>query len=164
MNRILIVLILALLSSCRTDDEGLQQVDQITQIYIDSAGQDMLNSKLINSYVSVSMNDDYGDTDNVPVSFTMKKNSDTVNYIEYIAGARRVLIDSADSSKKIYESRIALNMQKKISASSQVLVNDTLILRYVSAPEIFYLNEAWYNKVKVFGKISGQPNIIQVHK
>ncbi len=164
MKKIFFLLIFLAFLSCRKGDEGLQQIDQIAHIYIDSAGQDMLNSTLLNSYISVSMNDDYGLTDNVPVSFTPKKTADTINYIEYIAGARRVLVDSADSQRKIYESRIALNMMKKTSDTTQVSVNDTLILRYVNSPEIFFLNEAWYNKIKVFTKTPGQPNVLQVHK
>ena len=49
--------------SCRNDDVEVQQIDQILQIYIDSAGQDMLNSNLDGGYTSISMNDVYGITD-----------------------------------------------------------------------------------------------------
>lgn len=164
MRHLFFFLLIISLFSCRKGDEDVQKIDQITHIYIDSAGQDMLNSKLLNSYIAVSMNDDYGITDNVPVSFTLKKTADTVNYLEYVAGAKRILVDSSDAQRKIYESRIALNMIKKTSDSTQVKVNDTLILRYVNAPDIFYLNEAFYNKVKVFSKTPGQPNLVQVHK
>ncbi len=164
MKHLLFLLVVLSFLSCRKEDEGVQQIDQITHIYIDSAGQDMLNSTLLHSYISVSMNDDYGLTDNVPVSFTPKKTADTVNYLEYIAGATRMLVDSSDAQRKIYESRISLSMLKKTSDTTQVNVNDTLVLRYVNSPEIFFLNEAWYNSTKVFTKTPGQPNVLQIHK
>ncbi|MCB4234233.1 hypothetical protein LDL59_01505 [Kaistella anthropi] len=51
----------------------VQQIDRILQVYIDSAGQDMLNSNLKGGYTNISMNDVYGITDNAPVSFNQKK-------------------------------------------------------------------------------------------
>lgn len=119
-----LVVLLAFLS-CRKDDLEVQQIDQILQVYIDSAGQDMLNSNLKGGYTNISMNDVYGITDNAPVSFNQKKDADTISYIEYVAGSRRVLVDSS-ASQKIYESKIALAMTKVINDSTNYSINDTI--------------------------------------
>ena len=73
------------LISCRNDDSDVQKIDQIIHLYIDSAGQDMLNSNIPGSYVSVQGNDEYGLVDSAPVNFSNKKDADTVNYLEYVA-------------------------------------------------------------------------------
>ena len=47
------------LISCRNDESDVQKIDQIIHLYIDSAGQDMLNSNIPGSYVNVQGNDEY---------------------------------------------------------------------------------------------------------
>ena len=79
------------LISCRNDDRDVQKIDQIIHLYIDSAGQDMLNSNIPGSYVNVQGNDEYGLVDSAPVNFSNKKDADTVNYLEYLAGAELIL-------------------------------------------------------------------------
>ena len=76
--------------SCRNDEATVQKIDQIIQLYIDSADQDMLNTNIKGGYTNARMNDVYGLTDTAPVNFSPKKDNDTVSYIEYIAGARRI--------------------------------------------------------------------------
>ena len=79
------MLVLSLLGvSCRNANDDAQKIDQRVQIYIDSAGQDMLNSKIMGSYQSIVLNDVYGDTDVATVPLTLKKNTDTTYYIEYL--------------------------------------------------------------------------------
>ncbi len=151
------------LSSCRNDD-AVQKIDQITALYIDSAGIDMFNSKILGSYSSVSLNDVYGLTDSSPVPFTLKKDVDTLNYLEYMAGARRIGIDSSDMNAKIYQSKIALNLNRKLNDSTNVLTTDTLTINYVYRPDLFSIQSAWYNKDLVFTKIAGQPNVIKISK
>ncbi len=155
--------IIALLS-CRNNDEPIQQIDQIVHLYIDSLGQDMLNKKIAGSYISVSLNDVDGLTDNAPVTYLMKKDADTVDYIQYIAGAKRILTDSIDANHKTYRSRIALKMILKVNATTQSTTNDTLILNYQYTPEYFRVSSALYNNKPVFTKAEGQPNIIKIHK
>ena len=87
------------LISCRNDESDVQKIDQIIHLYIDSAGQDMLNSNIPGSYVNVQGNDEYGLVDSAPVNFSNKKDADTVNYLEYLAGARRIGIDSVGDNK-----------------------------------------------------------------
>ncbi|MGA9211109.1 hypothetical protein [Kaistella sp.] len=148
--------------SCRSGEESVQKIDQVIKLYIDSAGQDMLNAKLSGSYVFTSMNDVYGLTDNAPVSVSIKKNSDTINYIEYLAGAKRIGIDSS-GSMKIYESKIALRLTKKIHDSNRV-TNDTMTIQYQSTPNLFQVAKIWYNGTLQFTKVEGQSNTVKIVK
>lgn len=148
--------------SCRNDVE-VQQIDQIIQLYIDSAGQDMLNTNLESGYTNIQMNDVYGITDSAPVSFNQKKDADTINYIEYLAGARRIAIDSS-ASNKVYESKIALSMTKKINDSVSYSINDTMTVQYNSSPQLFQVAKVWYNGELKFTKVQDQPNIVKIVK
>lgn len=151
------------LLSCRSDEEGVQRIDQLIQIYIDSAGQDMLNTNISGGYSNLRMNDVNGFTDSAPVSFNIKKNKDTVSYMEYIAGARRIGIDSSGTSKT-YESKIALFYNKRINDSTLTINNDTLIVHYTSTPTIFQVSKIWYNNELKFTKVEGQENIVEIQK
>lgn len=165
MKNLFFLFLIAFLAflSCRNDDEEVQQIDQIIQFYIDSAGQDMLNTNLKNGYTNIKMNDVYGITDSAPVSFNQKKDTDTINYIEYLAGAKRIAIDST-ASNKIYESKIALSMTKKINDSVNYSINDTMIVQYNSSPQIFQVSKVWYNGQLKFTKVQDQPNIVKIVK
>lgn len=149
--------------SCRSDEDSVQKIDQVINLYIDSVGQDLLNVKVPGSYVSSSMNDVYGLTDNAPVSFAVKKDTDTINYIEYVAGAKRIGIDSSGSTKT-YESKIALFLTKKINDSTNRVSNDTLTIQYLSTPSLFQVSKIWYNDVLQFTKVEGQPNTVKIVK
>ena len=148
--------------SCRSDDDSVQRIDQVVNLYIDSLGQDMLNSKVPGSYTNSRMNDVYGLTDNAPVSFTIKKDADTISYIEYLAGAKRIGIDSSGTSKT-YESKVALFLTKKVNDSNRV-TNDTITIQYLSTPELFQVSKLWYNGVLQFTKVEGQPNTVKIVK
>lgn len=156
-------IVLLALSSCRKDEID-QQIDQIAQIYIDSAGIDMLNSKLTNSYTSIQMNDVYGLTDNAPVSFNIKMDQDSLYYIEYVSGAKRKEQDSSNLNAKIYQSKIALNLRRPTGTTTSVMTHDTLVINYQFSPVIFKIQKVWYNNNLVFNKIDGQPNIIKITK
>jgi len=149
--------------SCRNDDFAVQRIDQIINLYIDSAGQDMLNSNIKKSYSRVQFNDVYGLTDTAPVNFSLKKNNDTISYVEYLAGAKRRGVDSV-GEVKTYESKIALILTKKINDSTTVIKNDTMTIQYISRPEIFQVSRVWYNRVLTFTKVEGEPNIVKVRK
>ena len=148
--------------SCRSDEDSVQRIDQVINLYIDSSGQDMLNSKVPGSYTNSRMNDVYGLTDNAPVSFTIKKDADTISYIEYLAGAKRIGIDSSGTSKT-YESKVALFLTKKVNDSNRV-TNDTITIQYLSTPELFQVSKLWYNGVLQFTKVEGQPNTVKIVK
>lgn len=158
----LILIVFFALLSCRSDEDSVQKIDQVINLYIDSLGQDMLNSKVPGSYMNSQMNDVYGLTDNAPVSFTIKKDADTLSYIEYLAGAKRIGIDSTASSKT-YESKVALFLTKKVNDSSKV-TNDTITIQYLSTPQLFQVSKIWYNGVLQFTKVDGQPNTVKIVK
>ena len=158
----LTIIILSAFLSCRSDEDAVQRIDQVINLYIDSLGQDMLNSKVPESYTNSRMNDVYGLTDNAPVSFTIKKDADTISYIEYLAGAKRIGIDSSGTSKT-YESKVALFLTKKVNDSNRV-TNDTITIQYLSTPELFQVSKLWYNGVLQFTKVEGQPNTVKIVK
>ncbi|KIA89346.1 hypothetical protein [Kaistella jeonii] len=149
--------------SCRNDDRAVQQIDQILNIYIDSAGQDMLNSKIKGSYITIRWNDINGLTDTAPVSFNNNKDADTLNYMEYLAGAKRIAIDSSGSSKT-YESKINLFLTKRINDSTTSTGKDLMVIHYTSTPELFQVSSIWYNNILKFTKVQGQPNIVKITK
>ncbi|WP_027375963.1 hypothetical protein [Kaistella palustris] len=156
-------LILFAVLSCRNTDDGIQRIDQILNLYIDSAGQDMLNSKIPGSYSNIRWNDIYGLTDNAPVSFTTKKDADTLTYLEYLAGAKRKLIDSAGVTKT-YESRIALALTRKVTDSTTSVANDTMTIQYTATPELFQISKVFYNGILQFTKAGTEPNTIKIQK
>ena len=154
---------LLLIISCRNDENSIQKIDQVLHLYIDSAGQDMLNSNIAGSYTNISWNDVYGLTDNSPISFSNIKDVDTVNYLEYLAGAKRRGIDSTIDSKT-YESRIALLLTRKINDSTTTITNDTMVIQYKYTPEIFQVSKVWYNDILKFTKVGDEPNIVKISK
>lgn len=150
-------------SSCRKDDEVIQRIDQVINLYIDSAGVDMLNTNIPGGYSNIQMNDVNGLRDSAPVSFTLKKDADTINYIEYTAGARRIGVDTL-SFPKIYESEIALILNKKVNDSTSNVINDTMTVHYSLTPELFQVSKVWYNGVLQFSKNEGVINTVKVTK
>ena len=151
------------LISCRNDDSDVQKIDQIIHLYIDSAGQDMLNSNIPGSYVNVQGNDEYGLVDSAPVNFSNKKDADTVNYLEYVAGARRIGIDSVGDNKN-YESKIALILTKKVNNTTNAVIKDILTIQYSSTPTSFQVSKVYYNNILKFTKVEGEPNIVKITK
>ena len=151
------------LISCRNDDRDVQKIDQIIHLYIDSAGQDMLNSNIPGSYVNVQGNDEYGLVDSAPVNFSNKKDADTVNYLEYVAGARRIGIDSVGDNKN-YESKIALILTKKVNNTTNAVIKDILTIQYSSTPTSFQVSKVYYNNILKFTKVEGEPNIVKITK
>lgn len=149
--------------SCRNEDENIQRIDQIIQLYIDSAGQDMLNSKIPGSYTDIKINDVYGLTDTAPVSFSLKKDADTVTYLEYVAAAKRITIDST-ATFRTYESKLALQLTKKLNDSTNLVTNDTMKIQYQSTPEIFQVSKIWYNNELKFTKTDQLLNVVKISK
>lgn len=152
------------LNSCRTDDSPLQEIDQTLQIFVDSAGTDMLNKNLPLAYTNISFNDINGLTDNTPVSLNLKNTTDTINYLEYIAGAKRILIDSSNLNRKLYQSKIALKFSKPTPNNAVFTVNDIMIINYSFSPERFQIDNVIYNDVQIFTKTINGENIFTVQK
>ena len=151
--------------SCRNGDDSPQQIDQIANIYIDSAGVDMLNTKLAGTYTTVAMKDLGGIYDRVPISgFSVRKDSDTLNFIEYLSGAARNPVDSLSTEAvKVYRSDILLQLTKTVNKVNKT-TTDKMNIFYTSTPEVFGISKIYYNKKLVFTKTAGQPNTVKIHK
>ena len=152
--------------SCRGNDDSLQQIDQIINLYYkDASGKDLLNSKLSGTYSSVSFLDLNGITDQVPISsFSLKKTTDTVNYIDYDAGAVRVLQDSVSPENKTYRSDFIVSLTQNATNTTPIIIQDTVKIEYSWTPTLFQISKFYYNKKLVFSKVQGQPNIITIIK
>lgn len=153
-------------SSCRKEDENdLQKIDQVINIYIkDTAGKDLLNTKLSGAFTSVSAQDLDADKALQSISgFSVMKDKDTVAYIDYAAGATRLLKESISDTKKTYQSDFYLNLSK-IENKVTVTDTDTVKVEYSWSPTLFQVSKLWYNNKLVFTKVDGQPNIIKIVK
>ncbi|RXM50920.1 MULTISPECIES: hypothetical protein [unclassified Chryseobacterium] len=153
-----ILLLSCVVISCGSDDDSLQRIDQIMNIYMKSdTSPDLLNAKKSGSFTSFSVNDMLGDKDNSPVtSISLRMRQDSVFYIEYIAGAKRKKFDSAGIN---YYSRMALTLNKTVNNTTQS-VTDILEIHYKKTPELFQVSEVLYNTKSVFTKELGAPNSI----
>lgn len=165
MKNLFFILIISFFTvlSCRNDSRDVQNIDQVLNIYIDSAGKDLLNSKIAGSYTNILWNDVNGLRDNAPVNFNLKKNADTLNYMEYLAGARRIAIDSIGNSKT-YESRINLFLTKRITDSTSSITKDLMVIQYTSTPQLFQVSKVFYNNLLKYTKVDGQPNVVKITK
>lgn len=154
-----------ILLSCRGDDDSIQRIDQIFNLYIrSSTGQDLLNARRPGSYTTVTMNDINGVADNAPVNFSLRAAADSIVYIEYIAGARRVTIDSISPENRTYESAIALALTRRVNDTVDIVTNDTLRIRYRWVPTVFEVSQVFYNNQLVFTKQPNVPNVITIVK
>ncbi|MCE3074937.1 hypothetical protein [Chryseobacterium gwangjuense] len=157
---------LVTLLSCRSDDDSLQKIDQIFNLYIkDASGKDLLNPTKIGSYTGVSLNDQLADNNVANVSFGRKMLADSTYYIEYIAGAKRQLYNDTDPENKIYRSEIRVSLTKKTSATTTAPVDiDTLEIFYRINPSVFEVSKVYYNKVLKFSKVPNEPNVVTIIK
>jgi hypothetical protein len=160
-----LIIFFALLSCKGDDDDSLQQIDQIFDLYMkNAAGQDLLNAKKAGSFTSISMNDVNGLTDVAPVSFTLKAAADSTLYVEYIASAKRITIDSISPADRTYESRIALALTRKLTDTTSIVTNDTLKIQYRYTPSVFEVSKVYYNNVLKFTKTPNTPNVVTIVK
>ncbi|WBV59091.1 hypothetical protein PFY12_08435 [Chryseobacterium camelliae] len=157
---------LATLLSCRSDDDSLQKIDQIFNLYIkDASGKDLLNPIEIGSYTGVTLNDELADNDIANVAFNRKTLDNSIYYIEYIAGARRELYDDSDPENKMYRSEIQVSLTKKTSETTTAPVDiDTLEIFYRINPSVFEVSKVYYNKVLKFSKVPNEPNVVTIIK
>ncbi|SFI42083.1 hypothetical protein [Halpernia frigidisoli] len=166
-NAISIALICSLLFvSCRGNEEDLQQVDQIINLYYkDVSGKDLLNTELPGTFTSVRFLDLNGATDQVPInSFSLKKTVDNINYIDYDSGAVRVLKDSLNPQNKTYQSDFIISLTRNIDATTTSTIQDTVKIEYSWTPTLFQISKFYYSKNLVFTKVQGQPNNITIIK
>lgn len=161
-----ILIIFFALISCKSDDDSLQKIDQIFDLYMkNSAGQDLLNSKKTGSFISYSVNDVFGDKDISPVVTTLKMTPDSLFYIEYLAGAKRVLDStySPDAAERIYHSKMTLSLVKKVNNVNDT-ITDVLQIDYRFTPTVFEVSKVYYNNQLKFTKQPNIPNVVTIIK
>ena len=163
--KLLLFLSLFLFISCRNDEDDAQKLDQVINIYMHNAdGVDLLNTRIKGGYTSVSGQDLNADRALQTISgFSVKKDKDTVAYIDYVAGATKLLKDSISSAEKRYQSDFYLNLSKTVDKNT-VIDTDTVKIEYNWSPAVFQVSKIWYNQKLVFTKAEGQPNIIKIVK
>ena len=159
----LIFCLLLVITSCRLEEQDLQQIDQVIRFYVkDANGKDLLNSKLSGTYKEVLLKDLGGERDQVPIgSASVKKDRDTLSYIEYVAGARRNLTDSLSPELKRYRSDILVQYRRSTADSTD---SDSISIFYEWTPKLFSVKQINYNGKKVFEKPSGGANTFTIVK
>jgi len=164
----IILTVVVLLLSCRGDNEDdVQAIDQVLMLYVKSAtnGQDLLNSKIDGSYSAVTLLDLLDETTaNKPITGqTFPKDADTVVYMDYPAGAIRLLKDSISPELKTYRSRFTIRYSKIVN--SQIVNDDDIIeIEYNWTPSLFQISKLWYDDELKFTKVPGQRNVVQIVK
>jgi len=151
------------LVSCKSDDDSLQRIDQVLNIYMkNSAGQDLLNSKKTGSYTGFSVNDIFGTKDISPVSVSLRMTTDSLFYMEYLAGAKRRRLDSISPDNpgtgNSYYSRMQFTFTKSTNVSDNV--TGTLEVQYRNTPTVFQVSKVLYDGVEVFSKDADAPTSI----
>lgn len=155
--------LLIVLFSCRGENiDDIRKIDQILKIYVrNSAGVDLLNKSNTGSFYSVELKDLSALRDRVSVAATLRTDDSSNKYLEYIAGATRVLQTNSTETKKNYKSDIAV--QFKATASADI-VEDRMQIFYDDTSAAFQISSVTYNNVVIFTKVEGQPNIITIVK
>ncbi|WP_294314649.1 hypothetical protein [uncultured Chryseobacterium sp.] len=160
----ILVVFLAVLS-CRTGDDELQQIDQILDIYMkNAAGRDLLHQKKDQTYFTYSLNDVFGIKDISPVSSSLRATADSTLFIEYIAGARRIGMDTLDPNNKTYHSVITVSLIKRLNNTILDTINDKLEIQYRMTPSVFEVSKVYYNDTLRFTKTPGSPNVVTIVK
>jgi len=155
------------LLSCRGDEDSLQKIDQIFNLYMkDGSGKDLLHPNKIGAYTTISFNDALGDTDVTNVNYSRKMTVDSVNYLEYIAGAKRELLNGSDPDNRTYYSKIEVSLTKKLTNSTVSTPDiDTLEIRYRFTPSVFEISKVLYNNSEVAViKESNTQNVVRIIK
>lgn len=160
----LFIFSLLTLLACRSDDDVVQEIDQILNIYIkNDAGQDLLNTKLDAHYTNVALLDLLATTDQKPVSSSIIMDKDSVRYVEYVAGATRLIKDSINENSKSYYSSMIMRLTKIVD-KAPVIDDDTIRIEYNWTPQKFEVSKMWHSDQLVFTKSDTQPNIVNIVK
>jgi hypothetical protein len=160
----ILVVFFALLS-CRSEEDDIQKIDQVLNIYMKNGlGRDLFHKKKDTSYYTYAMNDVLGETDNAPVSSSLKMNPDSTFYIEYIAGAKRIGIDTLDPNNKIYHSVITVSLRKAVNNVAIDTIEEKLEIQYRLTPSVFEVSKVFYNDTLRFTKQPGASNVVTIVK
>ncbi|ASE63066.1 hypothetical protein EGY07_22030 [Chryseobacterium indologenes] len=158
----ILVAIFALVS-CKSDDDSLQRIDQVLNIYMkNAAGQDLLNQKKPGSYTGYAVNDIFGTRDISPVTIPLRMTADSLFYMEYLAGAKRRRMDSISPDNPGTGNSYFSRMQITFTKSTNVNDNVTGILevQYRNTPTLFQVSKVLYDGTEVFSKNADAPTSI----
>jgi len=151
--------------SCRNDDEDLQHIDQTLNIYMkNSEGRDLFHKKKDTTYFTYSLNDVNGDKDIAPVSSSLKATADSTLFIEYIAGAKRMGLDTLDPNNKTYRSVITVSLIKRLNNTILDTISEELEIQYRMTPTVFEVSKVYYNDTLRFTKTPGSSNVVTIVK
>lgn len=160
----ILVVLFAILSCKRDDEDSMQKIDQIFNLYMkNGAGQDLLNVNKAGSFSSYAVNDVLADANVAPVSIPLKMTSDSVFYMEYIAGATRKILDSVSPEDRTYYSRLAFSLRRTVNNVADT-ISDTLEIQYRWTPTAFEVSKVYYNDTLRFTKQPGVPNVVTIVK
>ncbi|MGV4415065.1 hypothetical protein [Chryseobacterium sp. T1] len=161
----ILFLSLLLIFSCRAEDESVQTIDQVLNIYVkNTAGKDLINPKIKNNYTQVQFLDLLAETNLKPISgVSIIQDKDTISYIDYVAGAVRLIKDSVSTTDKTYYSEFVMRLSKTENTTT---INDdkNVKVEYSWTPSRFQVSKMWFGGKLVFTKTEGQPNIVQIVK
>ena len=146
MKGLKLLLILFVVTSCNREEMSIPRIEQIVQMSVkDASGNDLLDTDNENAY-KIQLFDLRDVYDRTPVSaFTIKEGA-SGNYLEYTAGAKRILLDSISPAQKTYLSEMAV-VYSRIAGTQTVSSTDTLAIEYSWTPELFTVSEVRYNKI-----------------
>ncbi|NML58523.1 hypothetical protein [Chryseobacterium cheonjiense] len=160
-----ILIIFCAFLSCRTGDDDVQNIDQILNIYMkNKAGRDLFHQKKDFTYFTYSFNDTNGDKDVSPVNSSLRATADSTLFIEYIAGAKRVGVDSLNPDNKIYRSDIKVTLIKRLNNTILDTIQENLKIEYRMTPSLFEVSKVYYNDTLRFTKQAGSPNVVTIVK
>lgn len=160
-----ILVILCAFLSCRTGDDELQNIDQILNIYMkNKSGRDLFKNKKDSTYFTYTFNDSDAGADIAPVNSSLRATADSTLFIEYIAGAKRIGIDTLNPDNKIYQSRIAVFLLKRLNNTILDTIQDELRIEYRMTPSVFEVSKVYYNDTLRFTKQPGSPNVVTIVK
>jgi len=160
-----VLIIFCAFLSCRTGDDELQNIDQILNIYMkNTSGRDLFKNKKDSTYFTYSMNDYNGAADLAPVNSSLRATADSTLFIEYIAGARRIGIDTLNPDNKIYRSDITVTLVKRLNNTALDTIEDKLRIEYRMTPSVFEVSKVYYNGTLRFTKQPGSPNVVTIVK
>ncbi|NAW52222.1 hypothetical protein GNY06_12830 [Elizabethkingia argentiflava] len=151
--------------SCRQEEGGLQRMEQVIHFYIQNPqGGDLLNPNDSLGYANrvnfVDLNADRLDVQIGEV--TPQIDEGGKNYLEYTAGATRVLVDSVKDQKK-YISDFVIKYQNR-EGDTKSMSNDTLHVAYLWSPSIFRISEILLNRKKITEPTVGSPSKVVITK
>ncbi len=156
-----------LLFSCRGEEvSDLQKIDQVVNLYIsDKNGIDLLNTEDTIAYKTIALLDlNDPKTALKPIStFSIKKDVTNISYLDYAAGATRLLKSNAGQYPENYQSEFYINLTKSVN-EKDITDRDTIKIQYSAELKLFKVSKIWYNNNLVFTKVSDEANIVKIVK